>query len=712
MIGLIKLSALMLLIYCLFDQQHHDHSAAGVVVTAQNANLGDITPNFEFCNDWDDRYKKACFMSVLHWSEARKAERAGSLIRWYEIPPASSSLGLPTYRLPTEVEKLAQKPLSLISEWYSCTSIDDCLCQLFGGIKILHIGNMICKLLADVLPPASLKHNNGPQRRRRQAGKADRTLSRCTRREYRMLSDDQRTRFHNAMLQLKRGYGSYEYDRITALHSNINMMPSAHSGPTFPLWHREYNKRLEIALRSVDSSVCVPYWDSTLDQRLPNPSHSIMWTELFMGSTDSNNFVNSGFLANWITSDGNRVSRTMGANGGQLINETEANNVMSIQELNHIFAFVGGSPDKNCATNSSPRETVLEFIHNNVHVWLGGDMAELPTSPQDPIFFLHHSFTDYLWEQWRLRYQDRTQRETQFTPDDQIVPCSGSENYHLNATMLPFTNPNVTNRVGLSNNYTDFLYNYEPRPSCQYAGGCKSAYLFCDTTLQRYADPICCAKIRPGGDCSFFVRNKEESCYNATCVQGICQQQKQQQKQNVQQLDRLGTQIVLRSAIDEVGTVTLTPYIWAAVDTTPSPTPSPPTERECYDNDVCCIQWAANGTCKTAPRYMNTWCQGSCRFDGCRPYADYGKPGCNDIHSQCARWALFSDGGHNECDQNPRWMECNCAKSCNKCGATTAEQCAARTPTDYKMPKYGSGTTPQSQSDDAISTTFLPDGFS
>jgi tyrosinase len=38
-------------------------------------------------------------------------------------------------------------------------------------------------------------------------------------------------------------------------------------------------------------------------------------------------------------------------------------------------------------------KTVGSQLHNRVHLWVGGNMA-LMTSPNDPVFFLHHCFVD------------------------------------------------------------------------------------------------------------------------------------------------------------------------------------------------------------------------------------------------------------------------------------------------------------------------------
>ncbi|ETN79712.1 hypothetical protein NECAME_02535 [Necator americanus] len=108
----------------------------------------------------------------------------------------------------------------------------------------------------------------------------------------------------------------------------------------------------------------------------------------------------------------------------------------------------------------------IELVHGDVHVWIGADMQQITTSTNDPIFFLHHSFIDNIWEQWRQLRQTRSQRETQWNTGP--TSCYSSA-HQFNAAMVPFTG--LTNRVGLSNAYTDYLYNYAPSPSCAVSYG-------------------------------------------------------------------------------------------------------------------------------------------------------------------------------------------------------------------------------------------------
>uniref|UniRef100_A0A183CT68 ShKT domain-containing protein n=1 Tax=Globodera pallida TaxID=36090 RepID=A0A183CT68_GLOPA len=115
----------------------------------------------------------------------------------------------------------------------------------------------------------------------------------------------------------------------------------------------------------------------------------------------------------------------------------------------------------------------------------------------------------------------------------------------------------------------------------------------------------------------------------------------------------------------------------------------------CFDNHECCAQWTSKNACRTAPRYMNTWCPGSCRFDGCRLHPELPQPqqqqhptaltNCKDRHSQCERWAHFHETRTNtaqlgECERNAHWMLQNCAKACGHCKVAigTSPKCSAR----------------------------------
>ncbi|ETN74615.1 hypothetical protein NECAME_12859 [Necator americanus] len=65
----------------------------------------------------------------------------------------------------------------------------------------------------------------------------------------------------------------------------------------------------------------------------------------------------------------------------------------------------------------------------------------------------------------------------------------------------------MVNFDGLSNQYTDNLYQFAPRPTCAFSntGGCGSKYLFCDLS---HGTPRCASKILIGGNCGGYTNSK------------------------------------------------------------------------------------------------------------------------------------------------------------------------------------------------------------
>lgn len=59
------------------------------------------------------------------------------------------------------------------------------------------------------------------------------------------------------------------------------------------------------------------------------------------------------------------------------------------------------SGDNDAVNGFADFSEVLEIAHGAVHVGVGGDMWDGNFSPGDPLFFLHHTFIDYVWSQWQ-----------------------------------------------------------------------------------------------------------------------------------------------------------------------------------------------------------------------------------------------------------------------------------------------------------------------
>ena len=94
---------------------------------------------------------------------------------------------------------------------------------------------------------------------------------------------------------------------------------------------------LEIALRQVDPDVALPYWDSTLDQNLPDARDSVLWSSDFFGDSDSAGNVVNGPFANWRTVQGrDNILRQIGGQAS-LFTENELNTVLQQVKNGHVL---------------------------------------------------------------------------------------------------------------------------------------------------------------------------------------------------------------------------------------------------------------------------------------------------------------------------------------------------------------------------------------
>lgn len=60
--------------------------------------------------------------------------------------------------------------------------------------------------------------------------------------------------------------------------------------------------RFEEALRRHDSTVFLPYWDSTIDNDMDNPANSVIWSSEYFGAGVGD--VVDGPAAEWVTNLG------------------------------------------------------------------------------------------------------------------------------------------------------------------------------------------------------------------------------------------------------------------------------------------------------------------------------------------------------------------------------------------------------------------------
>uniref|UniRef100_A0A914H2B8 ShKT domain-containing protein n=1 Tax=Globodera rostochiensis TaxID=31243 RepID=A0A914H2B8_GLORO len=490
-------------------------------------------------------------------------------------------------------------------------------------------------------------------------------LRMAVRREYRMLSDGDRQKYHRAMATLK---GSGEFDRFNDQHRQVGVASGAHSGPGFLPFHREFTKRLEIALRLIDPSLAIPYWDSVLDSYLPNPADSVIFTPQFMGETDLVGNVVSGPFAGWRTLEGRANILRRPGTEGRVLTENDLNSVLEQTQIEQVLAYT--SPQQNCPYQ--PNFGALEYSHSQVHLFVGGDMKPPTLAANDPIFYVHHAFIDFIWEQWRQLRQSRRAREQAYPVD--FSECSNQQHF-ANAQMRPF---DLTNKDGLSNAYTDNLYRFAARPSCSLEKDCDSPFLFCDRR-DGGGTPHCVSKIKMGGNCQGF---EGLDC----CWEGECQNWRCVPRQTPPPVPKRPPQAMsLQHSNGESFAESLKPAIGlepqrqsqlmakTRTTTTMAPnngtdTPVMVTNSNCFNDDPCCSAWATLNECSANPTFMNRYCRRACHQCQSPP----NRRGCSDRHISCGYWHAAG-----ECSRRRQWMAENCRQSCGWCHISQQQLCAS-----------------------------------
>ena len=130
------------------------------------------------------------------------------------------------------------------------------------------------------------------------------------------------------------------------------------------------------------------------------------------------------------------------------------------------------TPDKR-----KEREHILEYHHQGVLDWIGGDAANPLMAAYDPVFYMSLAFIDYLWELVRRRQVHSCRTDPQWDYPVRV----GKRGHGASDMMEGFDK--YRNIDGLANFWMTSWYNYEDHAKCPDCGGSK--YLYCNTTSYR-----------------------------------------------------------------------------------------------------------------------------------------------------------------------------------------------------------------------------------
>jgi tyrosinase len=224
------------------------------------------------------------------------------------------------------------------------------------------------------------------------------------------LSTNEKDKFVNAVLALKSKPSVLHpgdptlsrYDDYPEVHMNAMMADPgwAHRRPAFFPWHRVMLLAFENDLVDADPSVTIPYWDWS--DAASNPlKPGFLGGD---GDPSDSDKVKTGPFAHdgpnaWTLKvtdnpgDPDFLQRSFGTDPTAPSLPTWSD-VFTALNIDHYesFPWEFGS--------SGVRYNVESSLHNLVHRYIAGTMGGM-TSPNDPVFWLHHCNIDRLWAVWQ-----------------------------------------------------------------------------------------------------------------------------------------------------------------------------------------------------------------------------------------------------------------------------------------------------------------------
>jgi len=223
-----------------------------------------------------------------------------------------------------------------------------------------------------------------------------------TRREVRKLSAAQRLALVSAINTINNRPNSNTpslYDNFVNIH--IQYQWNIHNNADFFPFHRKFTREFEKLLQSVNPTVTIPYWDWTLDAS--NPARSPVWgSDILGGQGDLNDLCRTktgpfAYKTCFYASNnlGKHYLRRCWTGPGSLWSFSSYPVVQNIITNSANFATFRSQFESN--PHSIPHLAIGGSANNGALV---GDMSPM-MSPNDPAFWLHHSFVDKVWSDFQ-----------------------------------------------------------------------------------------------------------------------------------------------------------------------------------------------------------------------------------------------------------------------------------------------------------------------
>jgi tyrosinase len=157
-----------------------------------------------------------------------------------------------------------------------------------------------------------------------------------------------------------------------------------HGSLLFLPWHRSYLYHFELALQDHDPSVTVPWWDWVTEARIPLP-----FTQAKVGGS-ANPLYRAAIKPVGVRPQPGWPRQTSRSRSPGPVGPLDP-------PLRSRWDWLMEPTDFVEFTRR------IEMVHNNIHVWVGGTMGQIPWAAYDPLFFSHHTMVDRVWRMWQTK---------------------------------------------------------------------------------------------------------------------------------------------------------------------------------------------------------------------------------------------------------------------------------------------------------------------
>nr|CAE01389.1 tyrosinase-like protein [Suberites domuncula] len=320
-----------------------------------------------------------------------------------------------------------------------------------------------------------------------------------------------------------------------------NIVDFAHSGPSFPVWHRRYMLTVEKEFQRImgNDTFGFPYWQWEENDMSPftpeyfgvpangfspnavNVSGSLVnpqdWNTICDLSYWNSNLNCSDYWRPCNPADDLALARPVQRGGGSSYLPNTVEVMISLAAPSYDASnlngdFIRDGPrtsfrsrlegwNKICSAVNcvGGMDVDQQHMHNNVHVWVGGQMDVVPAAVNDPIFNLHHCNVDRIFESWLKQYA------TVSFPNSELLPA-----------YAPITGGHPGHNRG------DYIVPFLPLVTAgkQYAIAEEWGYTYDSLIPANIDDDMItdCDVVAPGNNCPICDANNTcIDCTNQTC---------------------------------------------------------------------------------------------------------------------------------------------------------------------------------------------------